>query len=145
MFPFYSINWISFSIDYLMLKKFFRKRINEIHEKYNDKSVLLVDDISNFFGLESSGVRKVRGNGVLLLTEEELFFGMWKPKKELLIQIKSIIEITNPKSHMHRSVFKPLLKVTFTNENGESDSAAWYVPKLDDWNNVLNKLISKNK
>lgn len=128
-----------------MLKKFFRKRINEIHEKYNDKSVLLIDDISNFFGLESSGVWKVRGNGVLLLTEEELFFGMWKPNKELLIQIKSIIEITNPKSHMHRSVFKPLLKLTFTNENGESNSAAWYVRRLDDWNNVLNKLISKNK
>jgi len=64
-----------------MLKKIFKKRINEIHENYNNRSVLLVDDISNFFGLESSGVWKVRGNGVLLLTEEELFFGMWKPKK----------------------------------------------------------------
>jgi len=101
-----------------MLKKVFKKRINEIHEKFRDKSILLADDISNFFGLESLGVWKVRGNGVLLLTEEELIFGMWKPKKELLIPIKSIIKITNPKSHMHRSVFRPLLKVTFNNEIG---------------------------
>jgi hypothetical protein len=128
-----------------MLQKIFKKRINEIHEKFNNKNILLVDDISNFFGLESSGVWKVRGNGVLLLTEKQLFFGMWKPKKEISIPIESIIEVSNPKSHMHRSVLKPLLKVIFTSDNGEVDSVAWFVRKLDDWNKALNKLISKNK
>jgi hypothetical protein len=128
-----------------MLKKIFRKRINEIYEKYKEKNILLVDDSSNFFGLESLGVWKVRGNGVLLITEDELFFGMWKPKKELIIPIRSILEITNPKSHLHRSVFKPLLKVVFNNENGEADSAAWYVRELDKWNDTLKELISNNK
>lgn len=127
-----------------MLKKIFRKRINEIHEKFKDKKILLANDNSNFFGLESLGIWKVRGNGVLLLTEEELFFGMWKPQKELVIPIKSIIEITNPKSHMHRSIFRPLLKVTFKNTDGGNDSAAWYVQNLDMWNDVIIKLISKN-
>ena len=128
-----------------MFKKFFSKRINEIHQKFIDKKVLLVDDISKFFGLQSSGVWKFRGNGVLLLTENELFFGMWKPKRELEIPIESIIEITNPKSHMHRSVFRPLLKVTFSNKDGKVDSAAWYVRNLDNWNEVLNRLTSKKK
>jgi len=131
-------------MEYLMLKKLFRKRINEIHEKFKDKKILLVDDISNFFGLESLDVWKIRGNGVLLLTEEELFFGIWKPQKELSIPIKSIINITNPKSHMHRSIFRPLLKVTFKNINGENDSAAWYVQNLDKWSDVISKLVSKN-
>ncbi|MFX0039902.1 MAG: hypothetical protein ACFFCY_11650 [Promethearchaeota archaeon] len=128
-----------------MLKKFFRIRINEIHQKFNDKKILLVDDISNFFGLESSGVWKIRGNGVLILTEKELFFGMWKPKRELVILIESIIEITNPNSHMYRSISRPLLKVTFFNKDGETDSAAWYVRNLDNWNKVLNRLTSKKK
>ncbi len=128
-----------------MLKKIFKKRINEVYENYKDKDILIADDMSNFFGLESSGVWKVRGNGVLLLTEEELYFGMWKPKKDLLIPVKFIIEITNPKSHMHRSVFRPLLKITFRNENGETDSAAWYVRKLDEWNEILRQLLSKNR
>jgi hypothetical protein len=128
-----------------MLKKLFKKRINEIHERYKDKNILLVDDMSNFFGLESSGVLKVRGNGVLLLTEEELFFGMWKPKKEISILTSSILKITNPKSHMHRSIFKPLLKVIFRNENGEIDSSAWYVKELDKWNEYLNNLVLKNR
>ncbi|MFX1420231.1 MAG: hypothetical protein ACFE9N_15060 [Promethearchaeota archaeon] len=127
-----------------MFKKLFKKRINEIHERYKDKNILIVDDISNFFGLESSGVWKIRGNGVLLLTEEELFFGMWKPKKEISISTNSILEITNPKSHMHRSIFRPLLKVTFRKENGETDTSAWYVRELDKWNEFLNNLILKN-
>ena len=69
--------------------------------------------MSNFSGLESEGVWKIRGNGLLLLTEEELFFGMWKPKKDLSISVKFIIKVSNPKSNLHRSVFKPLLKITF--------------------------------
>ncbi len=128
-----------------MLKKIFRNRIKEIHEKFKSKNVLLIDDTSNFFGLESLGAWKVRGNGVLLLTEKELFFGMWKPKKELLIPIESIIKVTNPKSHMQRSAFRPLLKVIFKNENGDIDSAAWFVQKLDMWNDVFNNLILKNR
>jgi len=114
-----------------VLKKIFKKRINEILEKFSDKTILISDNMANFFGQESLGVWKVRGNGVLLLTEEELFFGMWKPKKEILIPIKSILEITNPKSHMHRSAFRPLLKISFKNENGDFDSVAWYVRHLN--------------
>ncbi|MFX0080806.1 MAG: hypothetical protein ACFE94_03540 [Candidatus Hodarchaeota archaeon] len=124
-----------------MLKKLFRKRINEIHKKYKDEDVLIKDDSSNFFGQELLGLGKIRGNGVLLLTEEELFFGMWKPKKEILIPVKSIIEIKNPKSHMYRSVLRPLLNVIFTNEKGVTDSIAWYVRDLEKWNEVLGKLI----
>ncbi len=125
-----------------MLKKIFKKRIIEIYEKFNDKKILIADDMANFFGLESLGVWKIRGNGVLLLTKEELIFGIWKPKRDLLILVRNIIEISNPKSHMHRSVFRPLLKIVFKNERGESDSAAWYVRELDKWNQILNELIA---
>ncbi|MFX1568768.1 MAG: hypothetical protein ACFFCV_10435 [Promethearchaeota archaeon] len=126
-----------------MLKKIFKKRIQEIHEKYEEKHVLIADDIANFFGLESAGVWKIRGNGVLLLTEEDLFFGMWKPKKDLLIPIKYIIDITNPKSHLHKSILRPLLKITFRDDNGEIDSAAWYVRNLDVWNEVLRRVLQE--
>jgi len=98
-----------------MLEKLFKKRINEIHEKYRDKILLIFDDMANFFGQGSLGAMTVRGNGVLILTEEELFFGMWKPKKELLIPVSSMVDIRNPKSFLHKSVFRPLLEVVFTN------------------------------
>ncbi|MFX1345466.1 MAG: hypothetical protein ACFFAI_10190 [Promethearchaeota archaeon] len=127
-----------------MLKRIFKKRINEIYTKYKSEDILIVDDMTNFFGQESLGVWKIRGNGVLLLTKKELYFGMWKPEKEILIPVKSIVEIKNPKSHMHRSRFRPLLKITFKNETGEIDSVAWLVRNLNKWNNILNELISIN-
>jgi len=46
---------------------------------------------------------------------------------------------------MHKSVFKPLLKVIFKNEKGNYDSAAWLVHDLNRWNEILNDLILKNK
>jgi len=126
-----------------LLKKIFKKRINKILEKYQDENILITDEMSNFFGQESFSVWKVRGNGVLLLTDEKLFFEMWKPKKEVQIPIKSITKISNPKSHMHKTALQPLLKVWFKNESGEEDSAAWWVHELDKWNNVLNRLIKE--
>jgi len=125
-----------------MFKKIFRKRIEDIFEMFKDKNILISDKMANFFGQESLGVWEVRGNGVLLLTEQELFFGMWKPKKDMIFPVKSIIEITNPKSHMHRSVFKSLLKISFKNESGEHDSAAWFVGDLNKWNQILGELTS---
>ncbi len=127
-----------------MLKRIFKNRIKEIHEKLEEDKIIIYDDMANFFGLESLGTWKVRGNGVLILTEEELLFGMWKPKKELIIPVKSITKITNPRSHMHKSVFKPLLKVIFKNEKRNYDSAAWLVHDLNRWNEILNDLILKN-
>ncbi len=131
-------------MDMIMLQKIFKKRINEIYKKFNDKKILISDEKANFFGLESLGVRKIRGNGVLLLTKKELFFGMWKPKRDLLILVRNIIEISNPKSHMHRSAFRPLLNIVSVNEQGEFDSAAWYVRELDNRNQILKELI-KNR
>ncbi|MHA2184498.1 MAG: hypothetical protein ACXAAI_05795 [Promethearchaeota archaeon] len=129
--------------DNKLLKKIFKKRINEILEKFRGQTILLSDDMANFFGQESLGVWKIRGNGVLLLTKEDLFFGMWKPQKELKILVTSISKISNPKRHLKKSVFKPLLKVNFKNSNGFEDSAAWFVRDLDKWNATLKKLTSK--
>ncbi|MHA2180581.1 MAG: hypothetical protein ACXAAH_04065 [Promethearchaeota archaeon] len=128
-----------------MLKRLFSKRIKELHEKYVEEKVLIFDDMVNFFGLESLGTWKVRGNGVLILTKQELFFGMWKPKKEMIIPVKSITEITNPKSHLNKSVFKPLLQVIFKNAKGNNDSAAWFVQDLNKWNKKLNGLLLKKE
>jgi hypothetical protein len=125
-----------------MIEKLFKKRIKEVHDKYKHKDLLIFDDKSNFFGQESLGLGKIRGNGVLLLTEDELYFGMWRPKRELLIPVKSIMEVSNPKTHMHRSIFRPLLKIVFKNVDGNQDSAAWYVQHLNQWNDVLSRIVA---
>ena len=116
-----------------MVKKLFQKRISEIMDKFKDKNIILSANDANFFGQQSRKSTQVRGNGVLILTAEELYFEMWRPKKILQIPISSVLKIEITKSFMHKSVFRKLLKVVFTNQEGEEDAAAWWVTSLEKW------------
>jgi hypothetical protein len=129
-----------------MVTKLFKKRIQEIMDKFNEKEILGAFGSANFFGLESKGVRQVRGNGVLVLTREKLYYEMWvKPKTIIEIPIQSITGIDTVKSHLYKTKSKKLLKVIFTNDQGESDSVAWLVRNLDEWRDSLEKLAHYSK
>ncbi len=46
---------------------------------------------------------------------------------------------------MHRSALRSLLKIVFTNEKGDKDSAAWFVKDLNKWIKIFNELNLGNK
>ena len=123
-----------------MVKKLFQRRINEILDKFKDKSIILSSDNANFFGQQSRKSTQVRGNGVLILSAEDLYFEMWIPKKILQIPISSVLNIEITKSFLHKSAFRKLLKLIFTNQEGEEDAAAWWVTSLDKWIEELEKV-----
>ncbi|MEJ2294342.1 MAG: hypothetical protein P8Y23_06185 [Candidatus Lokiarchaeota archaeon] len=123
----------------------FKKRTREIEEQFAGKNVLLTSRGANFFGQESKGVNQIRGNGVLILTDKELYFGMWTPKKDLKVPIVAIKDVENPKSFLNKSIFRRLLKITFENDISEIDTAAWYVKALDIWTRELERLIRNTK
>ena len=123
-----------------MVKKLFQKRINEILDKFKDKIIILSLNSANFFGQQSCKSTQVKGNGVLILTDEDLYFEMWRPKKILQIPISSVLKIEITKSFLHKSVFRKLLKVVFTNQEGDEDAAAWWVTSLDKWIEKLEKV-----
>ena len=123
-----------------MVKKLFQRRINEILDKFKDKSIILSSDNANFFGQQSRKSTQVRGNGVLILSAEDLYFEMWITKKILQIPISSVLNIEITKSFLHKSAFRKLLKVVFTNQEGEEDAAAWWVTSLDKWTKELEKV-----
>ena len=96
----------------------------------------------NYFGQESKGLGQVRGNGCLILTESELYFEMWTPKRILRIPKHMIKRVENPppKWHLKKTKNRLLLKIHFTNEQGLEDSAAWIVPELEEWIKLLSGL-----
>jgi len=123
-----------------MVKKLFQKRINEIIDKFSDKNIIISLNSANFFGQQSRKSTQVRGNGVLILNAEELYFEMWRPKKILQIPTSTILKVEITKSFLHKSVFRKLLKIVFQNENGEEDAAAWWVTSLEKWIEELEKV-----
>lgn len=124
-----------------MVKRLFQKRINEILDGLTNENIILLSPSANFFGQQSQGHKQIRGNGVLALTNDKLYFEMWKPKKKLQISLSSIGGIETPKSHLGKSKFKPLLKIIFKNEKNDPDSAAWLVGDLPKWKRTIEKVI----
>ena len=98
-----------------------------------------VDRAASFFGQQSRGPGQIRGNGTLILTESELIFEMWLPRREFRIPLASIESLENPKSFLGKSRFTPLLKVVFNDQQGSKDSMAWQVRDLSGWMEQIDK------
>lgn len=102
-------------------------------------SVLLHDMMANFFGVTSRGAMQLRGNGVLALTAQELYFRAAVGSTELIIPAHAIIEVSTTRSHLGKTVGRELLHVTYRTPDGGQDSAAWFVRDLGGWLRALGR------
>jgi hypothetical protein len=103
-----------------------------IAPQYGPAELLMKDLSANSFGQESLGVWQIRGNGGLVLTGKELHFFLFLPKRDLLIPLDAITEITFTKCHLGKATIYNLLKVRYVLD-GKSDSIAWYVSDPHAW------------
>lgn len=124
------------------LKKAKAKHIEALKDKFTGKTIL-VQSSANFFGQKSKGSRQSRGNGTLVMTDEELYFSLMIPANELSIPLNSIKGITTGKSFLGKSKFRPLLIVEYMVDD-ELDSAAWLVGDLFNWTDQINEHINEN-
>ncbi|MFH2061193.1 MAG: hypothetical protein ABIJ59_20195 [Pseudomonadota bacterium] len=117
--------------------------IQKIKEITQNENIVFSDISANFFGQESKKYKQVKGNGILTITNTSLMFFMLLPKKEIHIELSKIDSIEYPSSFLGKSIFKPLLKVNFIDENGQKDSAAWFVKNIELAKKNLEDKISK--
>lgn len=114
---------------------------DSINQRWKPSSILMSN--ANFFGQESIGVKQVRGNGVIALTNSELYFEMLMPKKSWTIPVTAIQAIENPTSHLGKMRGGPLLKVVFQNQQGAIDSMAWQMHDVATWTKTIQEMIQK--
>jgi len=121
--------------------RLFGKKTKRILEKFNEGDIIIYSKGANFFGQECKGLKQIRGNGVLILTKEELFFQIFLPKRILRIPLKNIKNVTTESRHLRKVKHVELLKVNFINEDKKEDSAAWWVKNLEGWTTKIDALI----
>ena len=124
------------------LRSKFMARVQSTLARYPKESWLAASQRAHFFGQRSRGRKQLKGNGILILTREELHFHMLLPNREWTLPVSSIQKIENPRSFMGKSILRPLLKVTFFDEAGWSDEIAFSVPDVSAWTASLNALIA---
>ncbi|BBM84601.1 hypothetical protein [Candidatus Uabimicrobium amorphum] len=125
-----------------------KKRTREILSKFTDKEILQKASNAYFFGTpeilckftDKKTLEKAydgnfygRGNGVLVLLKDELYFEMWSPQIKLRIPIDYITKIK-----IKPYLWFELLEVMF---NDGTDSAVWRIKKPKKWQESLQKLI----
>jgi len=121
------------------LKKVKAKIQKKIAQRYSGQNIILKEESANFFGKESLKSKQVRGNGILILTENEIYFSMFMPRKEIIVSIDSIHSIDTPISFLGKTKFKPLLKINFEARQEVQDSAAWLVRDVEKWKKEIQK------
>jgi len=107
--------------------------------RYPAADVVRSEPMALSFGLQSKGVTQMRGNGVLALTRNELWFSMLVGGFSLAVPLPSIVAVTLVRSHLGKTQGTKLLHVRFT-VNGVEDAIAWRVPSPEAWVESLETL-----
>jgi len=84
-------------------------------------------------GLQSRGKGQVRGNGWLVLTDDEFRFKQWIPAREDRIPLAAITGVETPRVWLGKTVGRKLLCVRWRTPGGGDDAMAWEVRDLDGW------------
>lgn len=114
---------------------FGRKSAAEARAAAGDE--VICDTTANCFGITSRGVAQLRGNGCLCLGQRQLVFVQWIPHRKLEIPRERLLKVEQVRSHLGKSKGASMIKVSFTNDQGQEDSAAWMVRSLEDWTRAL--------
>jgi len=116
--------------------------VERIQERFPTEQIILSETTANFFGLESRGSFQIRGNGVLVLTPNELWFSRFAKRDDITIPTQNIQEIRLVDSHLGKRIFgRQLIYVQFQTSEGK-DSAAWLVNNPDLWKMTILSQIS---
>ena len=127
-----------------MLRKLLQTARAEVYAEYPAHVRILTSPMANLFGVQSGGMKQIRGNGILLLTASQIYFRMLLPRRELLVPLRSVTSVETPKSFLGKTKGRKLLKVDFRNDTGGTDSAAWLVQDLEKWVETIRRSAGLN-
>ena len=110
----------------------------DIESHFPDPSTIWrTEPSANFIGLKSRGGFQIRGNGVLVLTAEELWFSRFALQLVISIPLNQIQDVCLVKSHLGKRVFgSQLLYVEFQTSEGV-DAVAWFVAQPQEWQSAI--------
>ena len=132
---------VVYGVAFLVIRRLRDGAVLALRTDVGEEEVYHVADC-NFFGILSSGIAQVRGNGLLALTSAGLRFRMLAPKRTLFIPRASVHGVSNPRWFLKKSKARDLLRVDFINDQGQEDAAAWLLRDLPWWNEAVESLRS---
>jgi hypothetical protein len=123
------------------VRKVTRELTGAVSGRFSSDEIICIDSSASFLGRASLKYRQIRGNGVLVLTRGQVFFRRLFPELEFSIPLRTVRKVETPRSFQGKSVFRPLLKIDYKTDTGDTDSVAWCVSDLKNFIKGLEKLM----
>jgi hypothetical protein len=126
----------------LAVSRWARRRAKLIQERhYADLDILRADPLANGLGRRSRGLSQLRGNGLLILTPEQLIFHPLVGGEPYAISLDSILAVEGPKVHLGKTRFRPLLALRYrsSEEEVDEDLVAWDLRDREAWVEAIEK------
>jgi len=101
-------------------------------KRFAGKKIQFMDKHALYVAKESDGYSHFRGQGHLVLTEDELYFERQLVKKIIKIPTGSIVKVDKTK-RLGGQGPGMMLKVVFKTQDGEQDAIGWKVKELEQW------------
>ena len=124
------------ALPFVAIVLWFKQRQSKIHEAaraaVGDAEILLEEPTALWVAVDDKGNQTVQGNGVLLLTPEDLYFHKLLPKTEIRVPRQHILRIERPDLDVGRGRGRLLLC-----ENGSEQRQAWMVEDHAAWVSAL--------
>ena len=126
---------------------FLKRKQDEVEasfqKRFSGKKIQFMDKYALYVARQSDGYSHFRGNGYLVLTEDELYFERQLDRKIIIIPIGAIVRVERTRRLGGQSPGKMMLKVVFEKQDGEQDAIAWKVKKLDQWIEEISIMVKK--
>jgi len=104
-----------------------------IEKRFSGQKVLAMSFGVNYFGRASEPGKPSRSSGFLLLLSDQLFYRSRTARLELSIPGNNIAHVYPDNSIKGVNLHQSVVKIDFTNENNDHDSAAFKVPYPPQW------------
>ena len=101
-------------------------------KRFAFKKIRFLDKHALYVAQESDGYSHFRGQGYLVLTEDELYFERQLVKRIIKIPTDSIVRVDKTKRLAGQGPGM-MLKVVFKKQDGEQDAIGWKVKEFDRW------------
>jgi len=104
--------------------------------------IVLIEGNANCAGFEREGVLQVWGNGCLALSDSQIVFQRWLPRRQWIIPRADVREVDETYVHLGKSHGGRLLRLRFAGSDGVEDVVAFSVGDVDMWTAALRRTPS---
>ncbi len=116
-----------------------------IETRFGSDAILAISFGVNYFGKATAPGAPKRSSGFLLLMKDGLFYRSRLKKIELEIPAKTIQRVYHDRRFKNVDMHQSLVKVDFTNEKRERDTAAFKVPYPPQWIHAIETTLIAGK